>query len=115
MSKRNRRKTESNRAKEPVNWIAILYASNVMVLWVGCLVWFQRNEARYLLVEDAMPFLMMVAALSFSFAWKTVSDEIGKAFPEGRWALFYWLGLASPMLALVIWVAAALMEHHLVL
>ena len=59
-----------------------------------------------------MPFLTIVAGISFPFGWKTIADEIAEASPSGRWNVFYWIGLLSPMLALMAWVIAALVLHY---
>ena len=85
-----------------------MVAVGIMNLWVLLLVWFRKDEVRYALQEDAMPFLMIVAGVSFSFGWKTISDETALAFPGGRWSIYYWIGLLSPYLALGAWVLAAL-------
>ena len=91
----------------------MIFAVGIMTLWVVLLVWFRKNEERYALLEDAMPFLMIVAGVSFSFGWKTISDEIAHAYPGGRWSVYYWIGLLSPYLALGAWVLAALALHYL--
>lgn len=105
---RRRRKGRGNPQNAPFNWNAVMVALGIMMFWVLLLVWFRKNEVRYVLLEDAMPFLMIVAGVSFSFGWKTISDEIALAYPGGRWSVYYWIGLLSPYLALGAWVLAAL-------
>lgn len=108
----NQRRGRGNQQNPSFNWNAVFVSMGIMALWVLLLVWFRKNEARYELLEDAMPFLMIVAGVSFSFGWKTISDEIALAYPKGRWSLYYWIGLLSPYLALGTWVLAALVLHH---
>ena len=110
MNRRLRNARESSQ-RDSFNWTAVFAASGIMVTWVLALVWFSRNEPRYLIVDDAMPFLTIVAGISFSFGWKTISNEIAKATPTSRLAAYY-LGLASPMLALAAWLVAAIVLHY---
>ena len=110
----NRRLKNAREASQgdSFNWTAVFTAFGIMVTWVVALVWFSRNETRYLLVDDAMPFLTIVAGITFSFGWKTISNEITKAAPTGRWTIYYWIGLLSPMLALFAWLLAAVVLHY---
>ena len=79
--------------------------------WVLILVYLHRVEHRFLVVEEAMPFLMVVAGVSFAFGWKMISDEIAKVQSSVRKNLYYVIGLASPVAALISWAAASQVWH----
>ena len=111
--KRRLRKAQGSSQQDSFNWTAVSSVFGVMVIWVLVLVWSARNEPRYLLLDHAMPLLMVIAGITFSFGWKTISDEITKVAPTRRWGIYYWIGLASPMLALLAWVLAAIVLHYL--
>ncbi len=83
MNQRRRRQGRGNPQNPLFNWNAVIVSVGIMMFGVVLLVWFRKNEVRYALLEDAAPFLMIVAGVNFSFGWKTISDEIALAYPGG--------------------------------
>ena len=103
MNNRRRRNTKAGPTNQPVDWFAIISASGVALIWVACLVWLNKVKGQFNTLDDAMPFLIIVAGVSFSFGWKILSEEIAKIFRNYRSAAYYVIGLMSPLVAIALW------------
>ena len=102
-----KKRNQSKRQTKKVRWSPIIASIITTFIWTMYLFYVERNDDQYVILQDSKQLLLIIAAVSISFAWKSAADEIAKRFPSVGW-INYYVAIVALFAVLLLWLAAAI-------